>query len=118
MKSRAVNKYLRRVRRRIAAPRQRREELLSGLIAELEERVAEGDCYDDIVRAFGTPESVAAELEGVLSEEEVTKHRRRAKLLTAMLAVLCVLLLAALIWYIDYVAGYKVIQVVETIRYE
>lgn len=64
--SRASDRYLRRVGKRLCASRQTKDRLLCGLAGELAEAGDAG--YDELVRAFGTPEDAAAELQESVNE--------------------------------------------------
>ena len=101
--SEPVRKYLRRVRRRLCASPATKQRLLAGLADEL------GACgeagYDGLVRAFGSPEAAAAELQSSVDEGEAAGARARTKRLAIVLAVVAALLAAALALYIWHVTS-------------
>ena len=108
--SEPVRKYLRRVRRRLCASTATKQRLLAGLADEL------GACgetgYDGLVRAFGSPEAAAAELQSSVDEGEAAGARARTKRLAIVLAVVAALLAAALVFYFWYVTSGMPVRVV------
>ena len=108
--SEPVRKYLRRVRRRLSASTATKQRLLAGLADEL------GACgeagYDGLVRAFGSPEAAAAELQSSVDEGEAAGARARTKRLAIVLAVVAALLAAALVFYFWYVTSGMPVRVV------
>lgn len=108
--SEPVRKYLRRVRRRLCASTATKQRLLAGLADEL------GACgeagYDGLVRAFGSPEAAAAELQSSVDEGEAACARARTKRLAIVLAVVAALLAAALVFYFWYVTSGMPVRVV------
>ena len=108
--SEPVRKYLRRVRRRLCASPATKQRLLAGLADEL------GACgetgYDGLVRAFGSPEAAAAELQSSVDEGEAAGARARTKRLAIVLAVVAALLAAALVFYFWYVTSGTPVRVV------
>ena len=113
--SEPVRKYLRRVRRRLCASTATKQWLLAGLADEL------GACgeagYDGLVRAFGSPEAAAAELQSSVDEGEAACARARTKRLAIVLAVVAALLAAALVFYFWYVtSGMPVLTVREVVE--
>ena len=108
--SEPVRKYLRRVRRRLCASTATKQRLLAGLADEL------GACgeagYDGLVRAFGSPEAAAAELQSSVDEGEAAGARARTKRLAIVLAVVAALLAAALVFYFWYVTSGTPVRVV------
>ena len=108
--SEPVRKYLRRVRRRLCASPATKQRLLAGLADEL------GACgeagYDGLVRAFGSPEAAAAELQSSVDEGEAAGARARTKRLAIVLAVVAALLAAALVFYFWYVTSGMPVRVV------
>ena len=108
--SEPVRKYLRRVRRRLCASPATKQRLLAGLVDEL------GACgetgYDGLVRAFGSPEAAAAELQSSVDEGEAAGARARTKRLAIVLAVVAALLAAALVFYFWYVTSGMPVRVV------
>lgn len=113
--SEPVRKYLRRVRRRLCASTATKQRLLAGLADEL------GACgetgYDGLVRAFGSPEAAAAELQSSVDEGEAAGARARTKRLAIVLAVVAALLAAALVFYFWYVtSGMPVLTVREVVE--
>lgn len=105
-----MRKYLRRVRRRLCASTATKQRLLAGLVDEL------GACgeagYDGLVRAFGSPEAAAAELQSSVDEGEAAGARARTKRLAIVLAVVAALLAAALVFYFWYVTSGMPVRVV------
>lgn len=100
--SRASEKFLRRVRRRLYASKQTKERMLGGLAAELSE--AGGAGYAELVRLFGTPERVAEELQSSVNEAEAYAARtkaRRVAILLAIVAVVLVITLAVFVWHVS-----------------
>ena len=108
--SEPVRKYLRRVRRRLCASTATKQRLLAGLADEL------GACgeagYDGLVRAFGSPEAAAAELQSSVDEGEAAVARARTKRFAIVLAVVAALLAAALALYIWHVTSNMPVRVV------
>ena len=111
--SEPVRKYLRRVRRRLCASTATKQRLLAGLADEL------GACgeagYDGLVRAFGSPEAAAAELQSSVDEGEAAGARARTKRLAIVLAVVAALLAAALVFYFWYVTSGTPVRVVREV---
>ena len=111
--SEPVRKYLRRVRRRLCASTATKQRLLAGLADEL------GACgeagYDGLVRAFGSPEATAAELQSSVDEGEAAGARARTKRLAIVLAVVAALLAAALVFYFWYVTSGTPVRVVREV---
>ena len=108
--SEPVRKYLRRVRRRLCASPATKQRLLAGLADEL------GACgetgYDGLVRAFGSPEAAAAELQSSVDEGEAAVARARTKRFAIVLAVVAALLAAALALYVWHVTSNMPVKVV------
>ena len=108
--SEPVRKYLRRVRRRLCASTATKQRLLAGMADEL------GACgeagYDGLVRAFGSPEAAAAELQSSVDEGEAAGARARTKRLAIVLAVVAALLAAALALYVWHVTSNMPVRVV------
>ena len=111
--SEPVRKYLRRVRRRLCASTATKQWLLAGLADEL------GACgeagYDGLVRAFGSPEAAAAELQSSVDEGEAAGARARTKRLAIVLAVVAALLAAALALYVWHVTSNMPVKVVHEV---
>ena len=111
--SEPVRKYLRRVRRRLCASTATKQRLLAGMADEL------GACgeagYDGLVRAFGSPEAAAAELQSSVDEGEAAGARARTKRLAIVLAVVAALLAAALVFYFWYVTSGTPVRVVREV---
>ena len=108
--SEPVRKYLRRVRRRLCASTATKQRLLAGLADELDACGETG--YDGLVRAFGSPEAAAAELQSSVDECETAVARARTKRLAIVLAVVAALLAAALVFYFWYVTSGMPVRVV------
>lgn len=90
--------YLRCVKRRLIALPSTKKRLLDGLTEELEEL---GDVrYDEIVMRLGRPESVAAELQSSVGEDEVFSAKRRTRIGVILLAVILAIVLALFAYYI------------------
>ena len=90
--SRASDRYLRRVGKRLCASRQTKERLLGGLAAG----------YDELVRAFGTPETAAAELQESVNEAEAAASRSKSRRIAIILGITCIILAVSLVAYIWY----------------
>lgn len=113
--SEPVRKYLRRARRRLCASTATKQRLLAGLADELDACGEAG--YDGLVRAFGSPEAAAAELQSSVDEGEAAGARARTKRLAIVLAVVAALLAAALVFYFWYVtSGMPVLTVREVVE--
>lgn len=108
--SEPVRKYLRRVRRRLCASTATKQRLLAGLADELDACGETG--YDGLVRAFGSPEAAAAELQSSVDEGEAAVARARTKRLAIVLAVVAALLAAALALYVWHVTSNMPVKVV------
>ena len=111
--SEPVRKYLRRVRRRLCASTATKQRLLAGLADELDACGEAG--YDGLVRAFGSPEAAAAELQSSVDEGEAAGARARTKRLAIVLAVVAALLAAALVFYFWYVTSGMPVRVVREV---
>lgn len=111
--SEPVRKYLRRVRRRLCASPATKQRLLAGLADELDACGETG--YDGLVRAFGSPEAAAAELQSSVDEGEAAGARARTKRLAIVLAVVAALLAAALVFYFWYVTSGMPVRVVHEV---
>lgn len=98
--SRASDRYLRRVGKRLCASRQTKERLLGGLAAELSEAGDAG--YDELVRTFGTPETAAAELQESVNEAEAAASRSKSRRIAIILGITCIILAVSLVAYIWY----------------
>ena len=89
--SRASDRYLRRVGKRLCASRQTKDRLLAGELAEA------GDAgYDELVRAFGTPEDAAAELQESVNEAEAAASRSKSRRIAISLGIVAVVLVVTL----------------------
>lgn len=108
--SEPVRKYLRRVRRRLCASTATKQRLLAGLADELDACGETG--YDGLVRAFGSPEAAAAELQSSVDEGEAAVARARTKRFAIVLAVVAALLAAALALYVWHVTSNMPVKVV------
>lgn len=98
--SRASDRYLRRVGKRLCASRQTKDRLLCGLAGELAEAGDAG--YDELVRAFGTPEDAAAELQESVNEAEAAASRSKSRRIAIILGITCIILAVSLVAYIWY----------------
>lgn len=98
--SRASDRYLRRVGKRLCASRQTKDRLLCGLAGELAEAGDAG--YDELVRTFGTPETAAAELQESVNEAEAAASRSKSRRIAIILGITCIILAVSLVAYIWY----------------
>lgn len=96
--SRASDRYLRRVGKRLCASRQTKDRLLCGLAGELAEAGDAG--YDELVRAFGTPEDAAAELQESVNEAEAAAVRAKTRRISMILGITSIVLAVSLAAYI------------------
>ena len=91
--------YLRQVGRRLRCPKAERRELLAGLASE--------------IAHFGSPQSMAQELEGALPSEKVEGYLVRRKFWTrlglAVGALILLLLVGYIIWLLCHDASYIVV---------
>ncbi len=98
-------RYLDQVKRKLQCPRDERGKILSGLEAEMVEIRSEGPAItmEGLMTQFGTPETVAQELNGTLSTETVeTYGRRRARVIRALAVLAAALALIAIFWFGKY----------------
>lgn len=111
--SRASDRYLRRVGKRLCASRQTKDRLLCGLAGELAEAGDAG--YDELVRAFGTPEDAAAELQESVNEAEAAASRSKSRRIAISLGIVEVVLVVTLAFYIWYVDANRAVYVTKEI---
>lgn len=96
--------YLRQVGRAMRCPRAERKRLLSGFEPEVEEAFPDGTApaMADLTARFGTPETLAAELQHVLPENAAANYqrarRRRWMAATAACLIGIALLVGFLFW--------------------
>ena len=96
--------YLRQVGRAMGCPRAERKRLLSGFEHELEEVFPDGTApaMDELTARFGTPETLAAELQRALPENAAANYqmarRRRWMAATAACLIVIALLVGFLFW--------------------
>lgn len=115
--SRTVERYIKRVRKKLIAGTKTKAKLIDGLrdsIAELGDEPS----YDDLIRTFGTPAQAAAELQHYVDEDEVYSDRSRSKHTAILLGVVAAVLLVALaayMWYVDndivYLGNKEIIEI-------
>lgn len=115
--SRTVERYIKRVRKKLIAGTKTKAKLTDGLrdsIAELGDEPS----YDDLIRTFGTPAQAAAELQHYVDEDEVYSERSRSKRTAIMLGVvsaILILILASYMWYVDndtvYLGNKEIIEI-------
>lgn len=115
--SRTVERYIKRVRKKLIAGTKTKAKLTDGLrdsIAELGDEPS----YDDLIRSFGTPAQAAAELQHYVDEDEVYSERSKSKRTAIVLGVVSAVLLIALVAYMWYVSTdtdyYYVKEVIDT----
>ena len=107
--------YLRQVGRRLRCPKAERRELLAGLASAIT------DVFPDLpvptlaslTAHFGSPQSMAQELEGALPSEKVEGYLVRRKFWTrlglAVGALILLLLVGYIIWLLCHDASYIVV---------
>lgn len=101
--SRTVERYLRRVGRRLWASRATKERLLAGLREEISE-LGDFPSIDRLIERFGTPAQAAAELQNSVGEAEAYSARNKSRRVAVMLGIVAVVLvvsLAAYVWYVE-----------------
>lgn len=99
--NRNIVKYCRKVSWQLSCKRQTKRNLLNGLSEELDE--GQFESYEDIVRQYGSPAEIAAQLQETVSPEEAhsAKVGARIRLITTIIAI--ALVLAGLFaWYAHY----------------
>ncbi len=101
--NRFVERYCAQVSKRLVASRRTRRRLLEGLTGEILERLGGKCSEEDIVLSFGSPEAVAAELQGCVPAEETGSTRsgwvNRHMILAAICVVLAVSVLSIIMVY-------------------
>ena len=100
--SRTVERYLKRVRRKLCAGSKTKDELIQGLRSELVE-LGDEPSYDDLISTFGTPSQVAAELQSSVGETEAYSARSFSKRVAVTFGVIAAVLVVALVSYMLYV---------------
>lgn len=114
--SAGLKKYCRRVKGKLLCDAKAKKKLLAGLEDELRESGCGADDYQQLVRQVGSPESVAAQLQESVSDEERQKAERRRKRLPVWIAAAVVLALAAgTAWYLHYLKNSTPAYYTETV---
>lgn len=93
--NRFVERYCAQVSKRLVASRRTRRRLLEGLTGEILERLGGKCSEEDIVLSFGSPEAVAAELQGCVPAEETGSTRSGWVNRHMILAAACVALVVS-----------------------
>lgn len=107
--NRFVERYCAQVSKRLVASRRTRRRLLEGLTGEILERLGGKCSEEDIVLSFGSPEAVAAELQGCVPAEETGSTRSGWLNRHMILAAICIILAASVIVMIAFNRSEKVI---------
>lgn len=98
--SRTVDRYVKRVRKKLFASAKTKVRLIDGLLASISELDEEAS-YDDLVHAFGTPAQAAAELQSCVDEGEACAARSKSKhtaIILGVVAAVLVIMLAVYFW--------------------
>lgn len=123
-----LRRYCRRIGRKLTCRKETKRDLLSGFRAELEEKLPKIVSERQLTETFGTPASVATDLQSSVSEEEVIrvkKHRKTAWFAASLSAVL--VCAGAVVWfckihvmlpYDEHVTGYYVGRIYEDVTKE
>ena len=96
--SRTVDRYVKRVRKKLFASAKTKARLIDGLLASISE-LDEEPGYNDLVRAFGTPAQAAAELQSCVDEGEACAARSKAKHTAIILGAVAAILIVAFAVY-------------------
>lgn len=108
--NRFVERYCAQVSKRLVASRRTRRRLLEGLTGEILERLGGKCSEEDIVLSFGSPEAVAAELQGCVPAEETGSTRSGWVNRHMILAAICVVLAVA-VYFISWYGSTKYIRI-------
>lgn len=107
MENKAARQYLTRIKRALVCDKNDRCRLLERCGAMIDDFQQEnpGTGYDDLVAAFGDPESFVAELLSGLESPKVeaAQKRRRLVRLGAVAAVIAALILTSVFWYVKFI---------------
>lgn len=97
--NRNIVKYCRKVSWQLSCKRQTKRNLLNGLSEELDE--GQYESYEDIVRQYGSPAEIAAQLQETISPEEAHSAKVGARIWLVSMIIAAVLFVGALLsWYI------------------
>ena len=116
----AIGAYCRQTVRVLAAPKDRREELLAGLRQELEERfsgaeeLTEGALYQQV----GPPRETAEALLESVPTRERARYRAQRELWTRVLVILMAVVTAASLVYAAYTWSTGGTAIITTTHYE
>lgn len=91
-----AEKYADQVIKKIKCGKEKKKDVRLQLIAEIEERVSDGELFDDVIVSMGSIEEVAQSFNENMSPKELAKYKknRLMKLLGIIAAVLVVIVLA------------------------
>ncbi len=99
--NRNIAKYCRKVSWQLSCKRQTKQKMLHGLSSELDE--SQLGSYKDIVRQYGSPAEIAAQLQDTVSPEEAHSAKVAARIRLISIIVAAVLLIGALLsWYVHF----------------
>lgn len=99
--NRYVKKYCRKIGWQLTCRRQTRQQLIQGLSEELEETNLPS--YEELLRQYGSPAEMAAQLQETVPPDEAHKARCTARTRLILLIAAVLLLFGALsAWYIHY----------------
>ena len=116
----AISAYCRQTGRVLAAPKDRREELLAGLRQELEERFSQREELTEgtLRQEVGPPRETAEELLESVPARERVRYRAQRELLTRIALILMVLITAASLIYAAYTWSTGGTTIITTTHYE
>lgn len=118
-KKNALRWYCRQIEGKLMCSKQTKKDLLSGFLSELEDQLPTGISKDKLIQRYGTPVSVAAEMQDSISEEDSCLAAKRRKALRIIAVILSVLICIALfVWYVFYRNNTDIVYYNETISSE
>lgn len=101
MNNSTIDRYCRKVGRKLVCSRQSKQALLDGLKQELREAVTPEDCsLGALEEKYGKTDAVAEELQQSISAEERNRASRRERIKWIVLCTAIVILAASIILYI------------------
>lgn len=115
----AINRYCSAVKKHLICSRKTKNDLISGLKAELFDSLADVHSAAQITAAYGTPEVTAASLQDAVSDTEYSQAKRnQKKKIIGVYLVTLAILIGFVCLYVYGVSQSRVVYYTEEIVYD
>lgn len=115
--AKAMEQFLGRINKCLCCRGKTKQQLIDGMKAEILERYPEPEqiAYSDLVKEFGDPADIAAELQEGLDPEEAAFVRKRKRVILTVSTIAAVLVIAVLGYYVLSTIQREQVHVIEKI---